>query len=98
MPDLAIERIAERYFPSRTDVIVPLAISLAVITRSVEATALVAANVGGDSDSVASIGGAIAGALCPDSVNAEWFRIVSSVNDDDVVGAARSLAATAQRR
>jgi ADP-ribosylglycohydrolase len=57
--------VAQRYFPDGPRAIAPLAISLALITDSAEETTLFAANLGGDSDSVASIGGAIAGALSP---------------------------------
>ena len=63
---LAIDEVAQQYFPNTPQNIVPLAISLALITESADETALIAANVGGDSDSVASIGGAIAGSLCPE--------------------------------
>jgi ADP-ribosylglycohydrolase len=87
------EYIAEHYFPVTPETKVPLAISLALLTESAESTALIAANVGGDADSVASIGSAIAGALKPDTVNNEWFEIVSAVNNDDLVAAALSLAA-----
>lgn len=90
---LAVDEVAQRYFPNKPHDIVPLAISLALITQSVEETALFAANVGGDSDSVASIGGAIAGALRPETVNEEWFDVVSEVNGDDIPGTAVSLAA-----
>ena len=89
---LGIDEVAQRYFPDRPETIVPLAISLALITESAEETALFAANLGGDSDSVASIGGAIAGALRPESVNARWFDLVSAINGDDIVGTAMSLA------
>ena len=63
---LVVDEIAQQYCPDKTENIVPVAISLALITESAEETALVAANIGGDSDSVASVGGAIAGALCPE--------------------------------
>jgi len=52
-----------------------------------------AANIGGDSDSVASIGGAIAGALHPETVNQEWFEVVNSTNEDELLDVATSLAA-----
>jgi ADP-ribosylglycohydrolase len=90
---LTPEYIAEHYFPVTPETKVPLAISLALLTESAEITALVAANVGGDADSVASIGGAIAGAHRPDTVNNDWFEIISAVNNDDVVAAARSIVA-----
>jgi len=51
-----------------------------------------AANIGGDADSVASIGGAIAAALDPATINQDWFDVVNSVNDDDLRRVARSLA------
>jgi ADP-ribosylglycohydrolase len=89
---LGIDEVAQQYFPDRPETIVPLAISLALITESAEETALFAANLGGDSDSVASIGGAISGALRPESVNARWFDLVSAINGDDIVGTAMSLA------
>jgi len=79
-PSLSADEIAEKCFPKEPVNIVPLAIGLALVTESAEATTLIAANVGGDSDSVASIGSAIAAALCPQSLNEAWFRVVSSVN------------------
>jgi ADP-ribosylglycohydrolase len=88
-----LEYIAAHYFPVTPETKVPLAISLALITESAESTALIAANLGGDADSVASIGGAIAGALRPETVNNEWFEVVAAVNNHDVVAAALSLVA-----
>jgi len=91
---LVADEIAQKYFPATTETIVPLAISLALITESAEHTALLAANIGGDSDSVASIGSAIAGALRPATVNDGWYDIVRSINDEyDLVEMAVSLAA-----
>jgi ADP-ribosylglycohydrolase len=90
---LVAGEIAEQYYPDKTENIVPIAISLALITESAEETALLAANIGGDSDSVASIGGAIAGALCPGRVNERWFEVVRLVNGDAVLEIAASLAA-----
>jgi hypothetical protein len=90
---LDVDDIAERYFPDRPRNIVPLAISLALVTQSAERAALLAANLGGDSDSVASIGGAFAGALRPESVHEGWFEVVNKVNGDDIVEMAISLAA-----
>jgi len=89
---LLASELAEKYFPDRPETKVPLAINLALITGSAEHTTLLAANVGGDSDSVASIGAAIAGSLRPDSVNEPWFRVVQSVNGDDLVELAYALA------
>jgi ADP-ribosylglycohydrolase len=65
--------------------------NLALLTESSERTILLAANVGDDSDSVASIGGAIAGALRPDEVKDDWFDVVQAVNQDDLVEIAEAL-------
>jgi hypothetical protein len=89
---LLIGETAPKYFPDRPHTIVPLAISLAVITQSAEQTTLLAANIGGDSDSVASIGSAIAAALNPATVNEEWYQVVKSINKDNLVETAISLA------
>jgi len=89
---LDVDEVAGHYFPDKPENIVPLAISLALVTESAEDTVLFAANLGGDADSVASIGGAIAGALCPESVNQSWFEVVSSINGDDILNVASSLA------
>jgi ADP-ribosylglycohydrolase len=90
--ELDADDLARVYFPDRPETKVPLAINLAVITKSAEKTILLAANIGGDADSVASIGGAIAGALDPSTINQEWFDVVNSVNDDDLPRVASSLA------
>jgi ADP-ribosylglycohydrolase len=95
---LAVDEVAQQYFPNKPQNIVPLAISLALITESAEETALFAANLGGDSDSVASIGGAIAGALCPETVNEKWFDVVTAINEDNLLDVATSLAALRPRR
>jgi ADP-ribosylglycohydrolase len=90
---LLASELAIKYFPDRPETKVPLAISLALITESAQNTTLLAANLGGDSDSVASIGAAIAGSLRPETVNETWFRVVQSVNgDDDLVAIAHALA------
>lgn len=83
--------IAERYFPDRTAIIVPLAIALALKTRSAEQTTLIASNIGGDSDSVASIGAAIAGAIQPETIREDWFAVVSRLNGDALIQLAGSL-------
>jgi ADP-ribosylglycohydrolase len=89
---LLASELAEKYFPDTPQTKVPLAINLALITASAEHTTLLAANMGGDSDSVASIGAAIAGSLRPDTVNEAWFLVVKSVNGFDLVGIAQALA------
>jgi ADP-ribosylglycohydrolase len=95
---LVPDEIARDYFPNTPHNIVPLAISLAVVTESAEKVALLAANLGGDTDSVASIGGAIAGAVWPATVNERWFEVVDAVNEDDLVNVAAALAALRQNR
>lgn len=94
---LVVDEIAHQYFPNKPQNIVPLAISLALVTQSAQETALLAVNVGGDSDSVASIGGAIAGALYPETVSKEWFEVVSVINEDELLDLATSLAALRRR-
>ena len=59
---------------------------------SAEAAILLAANTGGDSDSVASIAGAILGARYPESVNDEWYAVVERVNGHDLLSLAEGLA------
>jgi ADP-ribosylglycohydrolase len=73
--------------------IVPLAIALATLMQSAESAILLAANVGGDSDSVASIAGSILGARYPGSVNEDWFGIVEAVNDHRLAGVGKDLSA-----
>ena len=89
---LLVKELAETYFPDNNETKVPLAIALALCTQSAERTILLAANLGGDADSVASIGAAIAGALRPDSVNYAWFDVVQAVNGGDLIELAQSLA------
>ncbi len=86
------DAVAERYFPDRPLTIVPLAIGLGTIMHSAEAAILLATNIGGDSDSVASIAGAILGAMYPDTVNDEWYDTVEAVNRHELVSLAESLA------
>jgi ADP-ribosylglycohydrolase len=90
---LIIDELAEHYFPNKPRNIVPLALALALVTQSAQETILLAANIGGDSDSVASIGGAVAGAIRPETVNEEWFGVVRRTNSQDLIEAATLLAA-----
>lgn len=83
--------VATRYFPNAPLTIVPLAVALGTITDSAEAAILLATNVGGDADSVASIAGAIAGARCPQTVNDEWYAIVEMVNGHNLIPLAEAL-------
>ena len=77
---LSAEEIAANYFLNEAANIVPLAVGLALVTESAERTSLLAVNVGGDADSVASIRSAITAALRPASTNESWFRVVCSIN------------------
>ena len=72
--------------------IVPLALGLATVTHSAQEAILLAANIGGDSDSVASIAGGILGALYPSTVNQEWSTTVEAINEYDLTTIARELA------
>jgi len=89
---LRVNDLAQKYFPDKNKNKVPLALNLALHTQSAERTILIAANLGGDADSVASIGGAIAGALRPETVNDAWFNVVQAVNGDGLIQVAHSLA------
>ena len=60
--------------------------------RSATDAILLAANIGGDSDSVASIAGGILGATYPTTVNQDWFEIVERVNGDNVTTLAQELS------
>jgi ADP-ribosylglycohydrolase len=90
--ELEPARLAAAHFPDRPLTIVPLAIVLATVTVSAEGSILLAANTGGDSDSVASIAGAIAGALSPETVKEEWYGVVEEVNSHDMLRLADRLA------
>jgi ADP-ribosylglycohydrolase len=90
--ELQPAQIAARYFPQSPLTIVPLALALGTLMQSAEAAILVAANVGGDSDSVASISGAVLGARCPESVNGNWYSVVEKVNGHDLVSLAKELS------
>ena len=83
--------IAAACFPDHTFAIVSLALALAV-TGSARRAILAATNVGGDSDSVASIAGGIAGAIDPTSVPSDWSAIVEEVNGLDLRSFAAAIA------
>ena len=84
--------VAARCFPSEPLTIVPLALALAAVMRSADAAMLLAANVGGDSDSVASIAGGILGAMYPETVNQGWYDVVEKVNRHNLSTIANELA------
>jgi ADP-ribosylglycohydrolase len=90
--DLAPARVSAAYFPNTPLTIVPLALTLAIVMNSAAAAILLAANVGGDSDSVASIAGAILGARFPDTVNPTWYHIVEAVNGHGLIDLAERLS------
>ena len=92
-PALHAADVAAKHFPNDPLTIVPLAIALASVMPSAHSAILLAANVGGDSDSVASIAGAILGARYPDTVNGEWFGIVEVVNCHDLMSLGEELNA-----
>jgi ADP-ribosylglycohydrolase len=83
--------LAARYFPSNPLTIVPLALALATALESAEAAILVAANIGGDSDSVASIAGGILGARAPRTINKQWLAAVEAINDHRLESVAATL-------
>jgi ADP-ribosylglycohydrolase len=83
--------VAARCFPNQPLTIVPLALGLATLMQSAEDAILLAANVGGDSDSVASIAGGILGARYPATVNQQWYEVVERINRHDLAGLAREL-------
>jgi ADP-ribosylglycohydrolase len=93
LPELSAVAVASRCVPDSPLTIVPLALALATLLHSAEDAILLAANVGGDSDSVASIAGGILGARAPSTVNRDWCRVVEQVNGHDLTGVARALAA-----
>jgi ADP-ribosylglycohydrolase len=90
--ELRPAEVAARYFPNRPLTIVPLALALGTVMSSAEAAILLATNIGGDSDSVASIAGALLGARYPDTVNDEWYEIVERVNSHDLRSLAEALS------
>jgi ADP-ribosylglycohydrolase len=92
LPALQAEDVANRCFPNGPLTIVPLALALATLLESAEDAILLAANVGGDTDSVASIAGGILGARYPATVNQQWCAVVESVNGHDVATVARGLS------
>jgi ADP-ribosylglycohydrolase len=83
--------VAVACFPDHPLRIVPLALALATTMRSAAEAILLAANIGGDSDSVASIAGGILGAMYPETVNQHWSEIVEGINRHDLASTATRL-------
>ncbi len=81
---LTAEEISQKWFPNRPLTIVPLAIALGALTTSVDQAILLAANIGGDSDSVGSIAAGITGARQPDQVSGAWASTVEQINHLDL--------------
>ncbi len=59
---------------------VPYALALAYGISSAEEAILAAVNQGGDADSIASMSGSVAVALCPDTLPEGWVREVEKAN------------------
>ena len=78
-------------FPDGPLTIVPLALALATVMQSAEEAILVATNIGGDSDSVASIAGGILGARHPETINDKWYSVIDRVNDHELETLANQL-------
>lgn len=93
LPELNPDEVAARHAPTGPLTIVPLAIALAVLMQSAESAILLAANVGGDSDCVASVAGSILGARCPGSINEDWYGIIEAVNDHRLTHFGEDLSA-----
>ena len=96
MPVVRPGDVSARWFPDRPLTIVPLALGLATVMQSAEEAILVATNVGGDSDSVASIAGGILGAMYPHTVNPQWYAVVEQINNHGLVALAGELASLRQ--
>jgi ADP-ribosylglycohydrolase len=92
-PVIQVDSVAERWPPNRPLTIVPLALALATVMHSAGDAILIAANIGCDSDSVASIAGGVLGAMSPDTVNHAWSDIVERVNGHNLMAVASELAA-----
>ena len=93
LPSIQAADVAARCFPDRPLTIVPLALGLATTMNSAEQAILLAGNVGGDSDSVASIAGGILGALYPVPGEPAVVRDRRRVNGHSLMALARDLAA-----
>lgn len=91
-PQLDAANVAAKYFPNDPLTIVPLALALATLIDSARTAILLAANIGGDSDSVASIAGSILGARCPESISESWHAVVEGVNGHELTSLGQNLA------
>jgi ADP-ribosylglycohydrolase len=93
LPVVRAADVAACCFPNRPLHIVPLALALATRLQSAEEAILLATNVGGDSDSVASIAGGILGAMYPASINPHWYDVVERINHHHLAAIADALTA-----
>lgn len=89
---LEADEVAKRWFPANPLTIVPLALALATLVPSAADAITLAANIGGDSDSVASIAGGIAGAMYPETLHEGWREVVERVNSHGLERIASELA------
>jgi ADP-ribosylglycohydrolase len=92
LPELRADTVAAACFPDRPLTIVPLALVLVSLVPAADHAILLATNIGGDSDSVASIAGGILGAMDPRTVDEEWYRTVEHVNGHGLEAVAIGLA------
>ena len=90
-PRIDPDEVAAKHFPDNPFTIVPLALALATLMQSTRTAILLATNVGGDSDSVASIAGAVLGARYPETVAGDWYDVVEAINDHRLVSLGESL-------
>jgi len=80
VPERQWTEISARCPSTHALAVVPLALGLATVMHSTEQSTLLATNIGGDTDSIASIAGGILGARYPDTVNQAWYEIVETIN------------------
>jgi ADP-ribosylglycohydrolase len=92
MSALEAAGIAARWFPDRPLTIVPLALGLATVMHSAQDAILLATNIGGDSDSVASIAGGVLGARDPNTVPQPWCEVVEEINRHNLGALSDELA------
>jgi ADP-ribosylglycohydrolase len=85
IPELQWTEVAARRPSTHALAVVPLALGLATVLDSAEQAILVAANIGGDGDSIASIAGAVLGSRYPDTVNQAWYDLVEAMNRHDLL-------------
>lgn len=93
----AVEEIADRIGAGlNTYESVPAALGLVVAARgNVNITAVAAANVGDDTDTIGSMAAAISGTFSGiGAVNREWYSLVSRINGQDIGRLAEELVRT----